>query len=171
VTARTVVLAVTVFLGFYGLLAVVHAVWHVDYRFTFLGARPLQPVVIPQLAMYVPCFLVFFLSNSLRANSAMRLEGQPEWRSRLMAGFANSLGLLLIIVIQYVTFARTGTVFWTEGWLYVNLLFGVVPMMFVLPYFHRAFFLLTGRIYLGPFVMVLIFITILLTNSVTYLPL
>ena len=169
--ARTVVLAVTVFLGFYGLLAVVHAVWHVDYRFTFLGARPLQPVVIPQLAMYVPCFLVFFLSNSLRANSAMRLEGQPEWRGRLMAGFANSLGLLLIIVIQYVTFARTGTVFWTEGWLYVNLLFGVVPMMFVLPYFHRAFFLLTGRIYLGPFVMVLVFITILLTNSVTYLPL
>jgi len=27
----------------------------------------------------------------------------------------------------------TGTVYWTDGWLYVNLLFAVVPMMFVLP--------------------------------------
>ena len=53
----------------------------------------------------------------------------------------------------------------------ILVLFGVVPMMFVLPYFHRAFFLLTGRIYLGPLVMVLVFITILLSNSVTYLPL
>lgn len=169
--ARTALLALAVYLGFFGLLGVVHAVWHVDYRFTFLGARPLEPVVFPQLAMYFPCFLVFFLSNSLRANAGLRFAGQPEWRGRLWAGLANSLGLLLIIVIQYATFARTGTVFWTDGWLYVNLLFGVVPMMFFLPFFHRAFFALTGRIYLGPLVMVLVFITMLLTNSVTYIPL
>ncbi|MFM7751171.1 MAG: alpha/beta hydrolase, partial [Opitutaceae bacterium] len=100
-----------------------------------------------------------------------RFAGQPEWRGRLWAGLANSLGLLFIILIQYATFARTGTVFWTDGWLYVNLLFGVVPMMFFLPFFHRAFFALTGRLYLGPLVMALVFITMLLTNSVTYLPL
>lgn len=169
--ARTGLLALAVYLGFFAVLGVVHAVWHVDYRFTFLGARPLEPVVFPQLAMYLPCFLVFFVSNSLRANAALRFTGQPEWRGRLWAGLANSLGLLFIIVIQYATFARTGTVYWTDGWLYVNLLFGVVPMMFFLPFFHRAFFALTGRIYLGPLVMALVFITMLLTNSVTYLPL
>ncbi len=169
--ARTALLALAVYLGFFGLLGAVHAVWHVDYRFTFLGARPLEAVVFPQLAMYLPCFLVFFVSNSLRANAALRFAGQPEWRGRLWAGLANSLGLLLIIVIQYTTFARTGIVFWTDGWLYVNLLFGVVPMMFFLPFFHRAFFGLTGRIYLGPLVMALVFITMLLTNSVTYIPL
>jgi hypothetical protein len=103
-------------------------------------------------------------------NAAMRFEGEPEWKSLLVAGIANSLGLLLIVAIQYATFARTGTVYWTDGWLYVNLLFAVVPMMFVLPYFHRSFFRMTGRIYLGPMVTCLVFVMILISNTVIYLP-
>jgi len=89
----------------------------------------------------------------------------------LLGGFANSLGLLLIVVIQYLTFALSGTVYWTDGWLYVNLLFAVVPMMFVLPYFNRYFFRMTGRIYLGPMVTCLVFVMILISNTVIYLPL
>ena len=101
----------------------------------------------------------------------MRFVNEPEWRSMLRAGIANSLGLFLILVMQYAVFAWTGTVYWTDGWLYVNLLFAVVPIMFVLPYFHRYFFRLTGRIYLGPLTMCLIFIMILLSNTVCYTPL
>jgi len=123
------------------------------------------------LWMYSPFFFVFLLSNSLRVNGAMRVDGQPEWRSMLVAGLGNSLGLLFIVIVQYVTFAATGTVYWTDGWLYVNLLFAVIPMMFVLPYFNRYFFRMTGRIYLGPMTTSLIFIMILLTNTVSYLPL
>ena len=80
----------------------------------------------------------------------MRFQGQKEWLSKLIAGFANSFGLMLIIIIQYVTYAKTGTVFWTTNWLSVNLLFGIVPMMFILPYFNRLFFQMTGRVYLRP---------------------
>ena len=111
-----------------------------------------------------------FFSNSLRVNGAMRIEGQAEWRSMLIAGVANSLGLFLIILLQYVTFALTGTVFWTTNWLSVNLLFAIVPMMFILPYFNRYFFYMTGRVYLGPMVTTLVFIMILSTNTVVYLP-
>ena len=114
---------------------------------------------------------IFFLSNSIRVNGAMRFQGEVEWKSRLRTGLANSLGLLLIVVIQYTVFAATGTVYWTDGWLYVNLLFAVVPMMFILPYFNRAFFLLTGNVYLGALTTCLIFIMILLTNTVCYIPL
>lgn len=88
----------------------------------------------------------------------------------LLGGFANSLGLLFIVLFQYATFAATGTVKWTDDWLYINLLFAVVPIMFVLPYFNRYFFRLTGRIYLGPLTMCLIFITIMLSNTVCYTP-
>ena len=90
-----------------------------------MGVRMFQPELLLLLAMYAPFFFVFFLSNSLRINGAMRFAGQPEWRSMLLGGVANSLGLMLIVVVQYVTFAATGTVYWTDGWLYVNLLFGV----------------------------------------------
>ena len=120
--------------------------------------------------MYAPFFFIFFFSNSLRVNGAMRFQNQSEWISRLIAGFANSAGLILIIVIQYFVFYLTGEVFWTTNWLSVNLLFGLVPMMFILPYFNRIFFEMTGRVYLGPIITCLIFIMILSTNTVIYLP-
>ncbi len=168
---RTALLALTLAVSFFLLLFAVYYFFHVDYRFVFVGARVFQPAVLLLLLMYAPAFFPFFLSNSLRVNGAMRLAGQPEWRSLLLAGLANSLGLLLIVVVQYLTFALTGTVHWTDGWLYINLLFAVVPIMFVLPYFNRYFFRLTGRIYLGPMTTCLVFITILISNTVCYTPL
>ncbi len=168
---RTLALALVLFAFFFLVLFATYYLWHVDYRFLFMGVRLFEPKLLLLLAMYAPLFFVFFLSNSLRINGAMRFSGQPEYRSMLLGGVANSLGLILIVVVQYVSFAGTGTVYWTDGWLYVNLLFGVVPMMFVLPYFNRFFFRMTGRIYLGPMVTCLIFVMILITNTVIYLPL
>ncbi|TAM54952.1 MAG: alpha/beta hydrolase [Acidobacteria bacterium] len=168
---RICALALVLFTSYYGLLFAVYYVLHVDYRFLFMGARVFQPEFIVLLGMYAPFFLVFFLSNAVRVNGAMRVADHAEWKSMLTAGIANSAGLLLIVAVQYVTFAVTGTVRWTEGWLYVNLLFAVVPMMFVLPYFNRYFFRLTGRPYLGAITTCLVFVMILLTNTVCYLPL
>ena len=167
---KTFLLGLLVFLIYYGTLNVIHFIFHVDYRFWFMGVRIFQPQMVLVLAMYFPFFFVFFLSNSLRVNGAMRFENQPEWISRLVAGLANSSGLIMIIVIQYFVFLYSGSVFWTTNWLSVNLLFGIVPMMFFLPYFNRVFFEMTGRIYLGPVITCLIFIMILSTNTVVYLP-
>ncbi|MBT8066069.1 MAG: dienelactone hydrolase family protein [Gammaproteobacteria bacterium] len=168
---RTLLFAGTLFIAYFLFLFTVYYFFHVDYRFLFMGVRVFQPELLILLFMYVPFFFIFFLSNSLRINGGMRFAGQPEWRSMLLGGVANSLGLLLIVVVQYTTFAATGMVYWTDGWLYVNLLFAVVPMMFVLPYFNRYFFRMTGSIYLGPMITCLIFVMILITNTVIYLPL
>ena len=164
-------LGLSIFVFYYLILYFVYFLFHVDYRFWFMGVRIFQPEMLLVLVMYFPLFFIFFFSNSLRVNGAMRFKNQSEWKSRLIAAFENSLGLMMIIIIQYVTFAWTGTVFWTTNWLSVNLLFGIVPMMFILPYFNRIFFQLTGRVYLGPIVTCLIFIMILSTNTVVYLPL
>ena len=168
---KTVLLGLIIFISYYLILFTIYYLFHVDYRFWFIGVRVFQPEMLIVLAMYFPLFFIFFFSNSLRVNGAMRFENQPEWQSKLVAGFANSFGLMLIIIIQYITYAKSGTVFWTTNWLSVNLLFGIVPMMFILPYFNRLFFQLTGRVYLGPIVTCLIFIMILSTNTVVYLPL
>ena len=167
---KTLALGILVFTLFYLFLFLNYFLFHVDYRFWLMGVRIFQPEMLIILMMYFPLFFVFFFSNSLRVNGAMRFEGQQEWISRLIGGFANSLGLILIIIIQYVTYALSGTVFWTTNWLSVNLLFGIVPMMFILPYFNRIFFRMTGRVYLGPLITCLIFIMILSTNTVIYLP-
>ena len=148
-----------------------YSILYVDYRFLFMGVRVFQPEMLFLLGMYVPFFLPFVLSNSFRVNGSMRFDDEAEWKSLLLAGVANSAGLLLIAIVQYPTFAITGRVYWTEGCLYVNLLFAVVPMMFALPYFNRYFFRLTGTIYQGPITTCLIFVMILLSNTVCDLPL
>ena len=168
---RAFVLAILLYLSYYLLVFGIYFFFHVDYNFLFMGVRVFRPAMVVLLLMYAPLFFLFFLSNSLRVNGAMRVEGDPEWKSMLLSGIANSLGLFLIVLVQYITFAATGTVYWTDGWLYINLLFAVVPMMFVLPYFNRYFFRVTGRIYLGPMVTCLIFVTVLISNTVFYLPL
>ena len=43
-------------------------------------------------------------------------------------------------------------------------------MMFILPYFNRVFFRLTGRVYLGPMVTCLVFMMMMLTSNVCYIP-
>ena len=100
----------------------------------------------------------------------MRFSNVLKLKTLFFHGLATSIGLLLIICIQYVTFFKTGTVYWTDGWLYVNLLFGVVPMIFFLPFFHNYIFQMTGTIYLGPMITCLVFIMSLLSNTVCYIP-
>ena len=170
---KTLLLGLLVFSAYYLILFLIYYLFHIDYRFWFMGVRVFQPEMILVLLMYFPLFFIFFFSNSLRVNGSMRFQDQSEWKSRLIAGFANSLGLIFIIIIQYSVFAATGTVYWSSNstdWLSVNLLFGIVPMMFILPYFNRIFFQITGRVYLGPIITCLIFIMILSTNTVIYLP-
>ena len=47
----------------------------------------------------------------------------------------------------------------------------VIRILGYAAYFHRYFYLMTGRIILGPLITCLIFIMILLSNTVCYLPL
>lgn len=179
--AKTFVLALAIFGAFYALLFGSFALFHADFRFFFIAAAADFPVKMLLVALeYWPLFFVFYLANSIRVNAAGRFEDQREWVSLLVAGLGNSVGLMLIVAIQYVSLAKNGTVFWagtTDGptaiqeWIFVNLLFGIIPMMFLLPLFNRWFFRLTGRVYLGPMVTCLIFVLMLLTSSVCYLPL
>ncbi len=168
---KTIGLALCVFGAFYMLLFVSSAAFHVDFRFLFVSAAASFPTDMALVALeYIPFFFIFYLANSIRVNSAGRFQGQNEWVSMLIMGLGNSAGLILILAIQYTCFAFTGTVFWTAEWLFANLLFGVIPVMFVLPYFNRYFFRATGRVYLGPMVTCLVFVTMMLTNNVCYIP-
>ena len=162
------------FLSYFCTLSLVYYIFHVDYRILFIGVRTFQPDVLIVWLMYVPMFSIFFLSNSLRVNGSIFYKGLGERRGMLFSGLATTLGLIIILLIQYLCLLLTGEIFWTETnlqWLYVNLLFGVVPMIFILPIFNRYFYRMTGRVYLGPLVTCFIFIMILSSNTVCYIPL
>lgn len=170
--ARTLGLALTVFGAYYVLVFASYGIFHTDFRFFFVSAAASFPIRMLVVALeYLPLFFVFYLANSIRVNSASRFEGQSEWASMLIMGLGNSVGLMAILAIQYGNLAFSTTVFWTNEWIYMDLLFGVIPMMFILPYFNRCFFRMTGRVYLGPMVTCLVFIMMMLTSNVCYIPL
>ena len=168
---KTLILGITIFVLYFMLMNMIYYLFHVDYRFIFISVRTFRPITLLLLPMYLPFFFIFFLSNSIRVNSSLRIEGHGVLKSMLLYSFSTASGLIIILFIQYITFWFTGNVFWKEGWLYVNLLFGIIPIILVLPLFHQSFFKLTGNVYLGPITMSLIFITILLSNTVCYFPL
>ena len=170
VLCKTFLLAVCVFAGFFALCALNYSLFHTDFRFLLLAAHPLNLRWLLIALMYFPLFFIFYFSNSVRVNCSMRFLGRVEWKNRLLCALANTVGLIMIMVIQYVCFASTGTIFWKDEWLYVNMLQTIIPMMFILPYFNREFFMRTGRPYLGPMVTVLIFIQMSLTTGVAYTP-
>jgi len=168
---KTTLLALTIFASYFLIVFIIYYLFHVDYRFIFLGVKTFRPELLFLLPVYMPLFFIFFLSNSLRVNGSFRLVKYTKIQHLLISGFGNIAGLILILLIQYLYLYINGVVFWKAGWLYVNLLFAIIPIMFILPLFHYSFFQLTGRIYLGPLTMSLIFVMILLSNTVCYIPL
>lgn len=174
---KTILLAITIYGAVIFLVNTMYYLFHVDFRFMFFAIQPFQKVFIPVLAMYVPFFAIFYLSNSLRVNASFRMQDVAPWKACLKAGLANCAGLIIVLAIQYIVYAATGTVAFNKNadgvqlWLYVNMLFTLAPMMFILPYFNYYFFKISGRMYLGPIVTCLIFVTMSLTSSVMYYPL
>lgn len=169
---KTVFLALIVFAAFYALLFASYGIFHTDFRFVFVAASTSFPSKMLLVSMeYLPLFFIFYFANSVRVNAANRFSGQNEGMEMLLGALGNSTGLLLILAIQYLHMAATGQVYWTQEWLYTNLLLGVTPMMFVLPIFNRIFFRLTGKCYFGPMVTCLVFVMMMLTSNVCYIPL
>ena len=171
-------LTVVLFGVFYGLLALMYLATHQDWRFMLISASPLQPRFIATWAIYLAGFYVFYLSNSIRVNLTVAREGYKEWQVLLIGGLANSLGLVFILIINYFVYFKTGTVYYgyysatdaSEMWLYINMVFGLVPMMFILPIFNRLMYKKTGNVYGGALLWCMIFIMMSLSASISFIP-
>lgn len=160
---KTLLMAVILIGTFFALDYLLYFVAHIDMRFFFISARPVFNLkTMAAIAMYIPFFFIFYFSNSLRVNCGMRPSNWGEGLSKVISVLGNTLGLVAIIFIEYIPMIATGTIGYTSTvgpqWLFVNLLFSIVPMMAALPLFNRYFFNKTGRVWLGAIVTCVIFI-------------
>ncbi|MGD9910259.1 MAG: alpha/beta hydrolase family protein [Candidatus Izemoplasmatales bacterium] len=174
---KTFLLGIIVITLYFTLLNIIQALLHVDYRFLFImSARHVNFRIVLQLLMYFPLFFVFYFSNSIRVNGSQMHGKLGEAWKMVLAAFMNIAGLAILLIIQYVTFANTGTIAFTElpdgttQWLYINILFTLLPVMFLMPLFNRWFYKLSGNAYIGPVIICGIFLVMALSNSVAYLP-
>jgi hypothetical protein len=174
---KTILVALLTVTVYFGLLMIIYWMFHVDYRFIFImAARKLNSKVLIQILMYFPLFFIFYFSNSIRVNAGQMRGKSPEFMKLMIAGVTNMAGLLVILFIQYVSFINTGTIAFTElpdgttQWLYVNILFTLIPVIFLMPFFNRWFYRISGNTYLGPIIICIIFVIMSLNNSVAYIP-
>ena len=176
---KSIGFALFLFLLFYALDEVVNLIFHQDFRFMLISAAPLETRYIVTWLIYFIPFFIFYLSNSVRVNLSMANEGWDEWKVYLLSGIGNSIGLVFILIVNYWVYFRSGTVFYgyfsptdtSEMWLYVNMVFGLIPMMFLLPILNRFCFKKTGNVYFGAILTCMIFIMMSLSASVSYIPL
>ena len=171
-------LAIVLFFTFYGVLQLMYITTHQDFRFMLVSASPLQPRFIMTWLIYLPGFYVFYLSNSLRVNYGIAREGFKEWQVILVGALANSLGLVFMIIINYFVYFKTGTVYYgyysatdtNEMWLYINMVFPLIVMMFILPIFNRLSYKKMGNVYSGALLWCMIFIMMSLSASISFIP-
>ena len=171
-------LAILMFFVFYGVVQIVYMTTHQDFRFMLISASPLNARFLVTWLIYLAGFFVFYISNSIRVNLTIAREGFKEWQVMLIGALANSLGLFFILVINYWPYFTTGTVYYgyyspsdlSEMWLYINMVFGLVVMMFILPIFNRIIYKKTGNVYCGALLWCMIFIMMSLSASISFIP-
>ena len=175
-SAKAVFLALLLFGAFYFLVQVSYWMFHEDFRFMLVSAAPLNKRMFVTALEYIPILFVFYISNSIRVNCSIGREGWSEWKTILVGALANSVGLAFILLINYVCYFATGTPFYgywgngTEIWLYVNMVFGLLVMMFLLPIFNRLFYKITRNVWTGAIACCMIFVTMTISASVSYIP-
>ena len=169
-------LTLILFVAFYLLVQISYWLFHQDFRFLLISAAPLNARMFVTALEYIPIIFIFYISNAIRVNGSIGNEGWKEWKVLLVSALANSLGLAFILLINYVCYFTTGSPFYgywgngTEVWLYVNMVFGLVVMMFILPIFNRIFYRKTGSVWTGAMVCCAIFIIMTISASVSYIP-
>ena len=173
---KTFVLAAKLFGCFYGAIELVNRLFYQDFRFLMVSAGPLKLRHFVAWLMYIPLFFIFYISNSIRVNCGIGFKGWKEWQVKLVGALANSVGLAFMLLIHYAAYFQTGFIYWqysakgAQIWLYMNMVFPLVPMMFLLPIMNRIFYNKTNRPYLGAMANCMIFIMMTLASSVNYIP-
>lgn len=168
---HTLVLAICVVGGFFGLAFLAKYFFHTDFRFWIIAIKSFSADKLLVVLPYLPLFFVFYAANAISINCANRVEGQKEWVNLLICGLGNALGIFLAIALQYGTLFATGTPRWGAAWLIILFAIQLMFELFIAAYISRYLYRETGNVWLGAMVNCMIIVTISATNSALLIPL
>jgi dienelactone hydrolase len=168
---HTLGLAAVVVASAYALVFVVDYFFTTDFRLWVLAIRAFEPDKLLIALPYLPFFLLYFVVNSILLNGFSRITlAGKEWLNTAVLAVANSLGPVIIIVIQYVTFWSTGLPVGGLGpfsAMYVIWLFPVVVILAAAAVISRKIYRATGNPWLAGFINAAVVTLIAVSNSLT----
>ena len=107
--ARGAVLAVTTVAIGYAALALVDAVFKVDFRFWVLGLKPLDGAHAAIFAAYVAPWTIYFLVSTRALHTALAIKGEGEASQLVTAALAMSGGFIVLLCLEYGWLFATGS--------------------------------------------------------------
>ena len=167
---KTLLLAICVFTGVYLIVGAADYFFTTDFRIWTLDFRHFTADKLKVALMYWPLFFIFYGANSIMVNSSSRVGGMSEKWNIFLCALGNSLGCIIINLIQYTSVFSTGIPHWQADWLRPLVLLPMITQLFVAAYISRALFKKTGKVWLGAFVNTLIIVMMGVANTATFLP-
>ncbi len=130
--------------------------FNVDFRFWKVAIKQFNNEKLIYFLQYFPVWLLFMLSVSLLTNGPWDFGGKREFLDLLLTGFGLALGGILVWCLQYGKLFLSGTVLWSNmnGVASVSLRNWIVILA---PFLLRKFFRLTGRNWVGPLTLSILF--------------
>lgn len=147
----------------YVILFFVDLCFNTDFRIWMIAMRVFTVDKILFAVAYFPAFAAFYLVNSLLVNGGNRVQGMPDWLVTLISCISNILGISVLIFIQYYGIVVNGT-FTFNSMRIVNL-FPLIVLIPVATIITRRFFKETGHIYLGSFVISMMYTMMTVANT------
>lgn len=121
----------TAALGFVS-LALVDAVFKVDYRFWVLGLKPLDAAHAAIFAAYVVPWTLYFLVATRALHTALAVKGEGETAQLVTAALAMSGGFVLLLALEYGWLFATGFLLTPAEPLSTIIAIQFVPLLMVL---------------------------------------
>jgi hypothetical protein len=149
---KTLALATSVIACVYIVVWFCKWAFNTDFRIWTPAIKTFAPDKLIQFFPYLPVFFLFYLINSLFVNGALRVKGMSEMKNLFICGFANIIGAGILWLIQYGSLVLTHNVVWRAEWIDVLVIAFAIPILFVAPFMLRAFFKVTGKVWLGAWV-------------------
>ncbi len=163
---KTVLLTFLTVGALYLVLFLIHGIFTTDFRIWTFNIRTFENIKFMTIIRYALILAVFFTINAfINANS--RFKELPEWATTAIIAAVNVLGIVIVMLIQYITFFATGALWQWDMALGYIVLFPIVPILILAAIFGRLLYLRTGNIWLAGFVNALLFGAITVANTAT----
>lgn len=159
---KSLLLAFITFLVVYGIVFAADFFAVTDFRFWLIAMRTFNANKVLYWIAYVPAFIIFYLVNSIMVDGGNRVDGMPDWAVTLISCLANAMGIVLLLVIQYVVYINTGAFVFNA--MRTHNLFPFVVLVPAATIVTRKYFKETGSIYLGAFTIGMIYTMMQITQ-------
>jgi len=172
---KTLALATSVIAIVYIIVWFTKWAFNTDFRIWTPAIKTFNADKLLYFFQYLPAFFLFYLSNSLTVNGAMRVEGMSERKNLFICAVSNIIGAGLIGIIQYgkLFFVDHNVMWGVKGqawtsWIDSLVITFTIPMLFLAPYMLRAFYKATGKVWLGPWIFATMAVMILVMHNAIY---